>query len=136
MREFGYHGKLYAFSGVISPVVLNAAGDAANGILFTGTTFNPRNPRIKAEETFVQRYKQKFNKLPDHYAGYGYDTGILLTQILKENVLTPEQIKDKLLSISEFSGVFGKSTIDKSGDFHFDVKVYEVLPNGEAELVQ
>lgn len=136
LREFGYKGKIYAYSSLSSPVVLNIAGDTAKGVIFTGTTFNPKSPSTNKENNFVKLYERKYNKLPDHYAAYGYDIGIILAKISKTEAASSEQIKNEILSLRDFSGVFGKTTIDDSGDFHFDVKLYQVLQDGTIGSVQ
>ena len=126
LREYGYKGNLYGFSGIASPSVLNKAGQAAEGIIFTGTSFNPQNPITNIEKEFVKTYEEHFNKLPDHYAGYGYDIGMIITKVISSSNMSTKNIKDSLLALSLFDGVIGHSSIDQSGDFHFDVKLYVV----------
>ena len=131
LREFGYKGRIYAFSSLNSPIVLNTAGDAARGVVFTGTTFDPGSPSNDVADSFVQSYKNRYNKLPDHYAAYGYDIGAILANLAKTTAAKPEQLKAELLSLGHFTGVFGETTIDGSGDFHFEVRLYQVSDDGK-----
>ncbi len=67
--------QLYG-SGFLTEGVLDAAGDAANGVLTTmhyGDSLDtPRNNRFRLE------YAKTFKMQPDVYAVQGYDTGLLL----------------------------------------------------------
>ena len=131
LREFGYKGKIYAFSSLNSPIVLNTAGDAARGVIFTGTTFDPGSPSNDVADSFVRSYKNRYNKLPDHYAAYGYDIGAILAKLATTTPAEPEQLKAELLSLGHFTGVFGETTIDDSGDFHFEVMLYQISDDGK-----
>jgi len=135
LRENGYKGRIYAFSSLGAANVLAVAGEAATGAVFTGASFNPTDPVTEAEKMFIQSYKGKFEKLPDHYAAYGYDIGVMLLKVASGKSKSPEQLKNDLLSLGQFEGVFGKTSVDKTGDFHFDVKLYEVLTGGQTRRI-
>ena len=75
----GLKGKIPLYgSGFLTEGVLDAAGDAANGIITTmhyGDSLNtPRDNQFRLE------YAKKFRLQPDVYAVQGYDTGLLLAQ--------------------------------------------------------
>jgi len=133
IRESGYKGRIYAFSSFNSPIVLDTAGEAAKGVIFSGTTFNPETPSNDLAKAFVRSYKNKYNGLPDHYAAYGYDIGTILAMLPETYSQRSEHLKTALLSMKHFNGVFGKTTIDSSGDFHFKVKLYKVSYDGKIE---
>jgi branched-chain amino acid transport system substrate-binding protein len=69
--------QLYG-SGFLTEGVLDAAGDAANGVLttmhYSDSLDTPRN------KTFRLEYAKTFRMQPDVYAVQGYDTGLLLIQ--------------------------------------------------------
>jgi len=65
-------------SGFLTEGVLDAAGDAANGVIITlhcaDTLGTPRNKQFRLN------YAKTFKMQPDVYAVQGYDTGLLLIQ--------------------------------------------------------
>jgi branched-chain amino acid transport system substrate-binding protein len=65
-------------SGFLTEGVLDAAGDAANGVLttmhYSDSLDTPRNKKFRLE------YAKAFRMQPDVYAVQGYDTGLLLIQ--------------------------------------------------------
>jgi branched-chain amino acid transport system substrate-binding protein len=136
-KEAGYQGQLYAFSGFGTPVVLSSVGKAGEGVIFTGPIFQPVAGILTAEgSSFIKTYKEKYNEIPDHYAAYGYDMAkLILTVIhgLKEDnlALNVKNLIDKMKSIKEFDGVFGKTTQDIYGDFHFSVNIYKLTEDGK-----
>ncbi|MCU0955990.1 MAG: ABC transporter substrate-binding protein [Hydrogenophaga sp.] len=69
--------QLYG-SGFLTEGVLQAAGDAANGVLttmhYSDSLDTPRNKQFRLE------YAKTFKMQPDVYAVQGYDTGLLLLQ--------------------------------------------------------
>lgn len=69
--------QLYG-SGFLTEGVLEAAGDAANGVLttmhYSDSLDTPRNKQFRLE------YAKTFKMQPDVYAVQGYDTGLLLVQ--------------------------------------------------------
>lgn len=69
--------QLYG-SGFLTEGVLDAAGDAANGVLttmhYSDSLDTPRNRKFRLE------YAKAFRMQPDVYAVQGYDTGLLLVQ--------------------------------------------------------
>ncbi len=69
--------QLYG-SGFLTEGVLDAAGDAANGVLttmhYSDSLDTPRNKAFRLE------YAKTFKMQPDVYAVQGYDTGLLLIQ--------------------------------------------------------
>ena len=65
-------------SGFLTEGVLDAAGDAANGVMttmhYSDSLDTPRNKKFRLE------YAKAFKMQPDVYAVQGYDTGLLLVQ--------------------------------------------------------
>jgi len=82
LRDFHAAGlsrsiQLYG-SGFLTEGVLDAAGDAANGVLttmhYSDSLDTPRNKAFRLE------YAKAFKMQPDVYAVQGYDTGLLLVK--------------------------------------------------------
>ena len=82
LRDFAAAGlnkniQLYG-SGFLTEGVLDAAGDAANGVLttmhYSDSLDTPRNKKFRLD------YAKTFKLQPDVYAVQGYDTGLLLVK--------------------------------------------------------
>ncbi|MCF8350504.1 MAG: penicillin-binding protein activator [Bacteroidales bacterium] len=130
LREFGFKGEIFCFSSFGTPVSLQQAGQASNGIVFTGSNFY-KNKNEREIEEFTKEYEKSFQKEPDHYSLYGYDVANVCIKAIRnikgnELAISPENIKKEILSWKKFEGLLGKSLIDSTGDFRFEVHLYEV----------
>ncbi|MES1180276.1 MAG: ABC transporter substrate-binding protein, partial [Verrucomicrobiota bacterium] len=64
-------------------------------------------------QNFVQKYRQKYNGLPDCMAALGYDSAMILADAIKRAGATdPEKIRDAIAATKDFPGVTGLITID------------------------
>ena len=141
LREYGYKGKIFAFSSFGNPVVLEQAGEYANGVVFTGTNFyiSEKNQNILS---FVKKYEDRWNKKPDHYSAYGYDVGRIVLKVINELVknkekVEPNSIRRKIMEWEKFEGIFGPCFIMKNGDFRFkEVKILKVSKESKIEEIK
>jgi branched-chain amino acid transport system substrate-binding protein len=90
-------------SGFLTEGVLEAAGDAANGILttlhYSDSLQTARNQKFRLE------YAKAFRLQPDVYAVQGYDSGLLLIQGMNA-------VKGDLGNKQALYAAMGKATID------------------------
>lgn len=83
-QQAGMQGKVPLYSNIAlsEPLVFQAQGKTALGIVVTGNYFasvdNPENRR------FVDSFRKKFNRDPASYAGMAYDAIMLLDSAVKE----------------------------------------------------
>ena len=121
-RELAISVPIYGGDVWGSPELLEAAGEAAEGIYFTF----PASPSGERYETFAREYVSLYNKEPDIYAAYSYDLAHIIANALGTGAKTGEQFKDYLLRMPPFDGVTGITEFDKNGDViskSFDRKV-------------
>ena len=95
-----------------SPKFIELGGDAVNGV-FTNTTFFPDEPRPEVQN-FVKRFRAKFNREPDAFNAYAYDTAVLAAAAIRSAGSTDRKaIRDAFYKVKDVpSVVFGKSTFD------------------------
>ncbi len=118
MRDYAAAGlnktiPLYG-SGFLTEGVLDAAGDAANGVIttmhYSDSLATPRNQKFRLE------YAKTFKLQPDVYAVQGYDTGLLL--IKGANAVKGDLANKKALYAAMEGAVIdsprGKWTMSKS----------------------
>jgi len=122
--------RLFSFSGLPTPTVLEHAGKATEGVYFTSTQFNVENPTTKATEEFVKKYKARFGKAPNHYAAYTYDVTSIIAEAIRIGGYSAEGIKSGLSKIKGFTGVIGAITIPLSRDADFPV-VVKIIRQGK-----
>lgn len=92
--------------------LLEAAGEAAEGVFFTF----PASPKGDKFEVFAERYVERYGKDPDVYAAYGYDLAQIAGQAFDSGVQTGEQLREYLLTMKIYVGVTGPTRFDENGD--------------------
>lgn len=123
IRELGVESEIFSFSGLSVPIVLQQAGDAAEGVYLTSTLYSTEKPLFLQTENFVNEYKSKFSAVPSHYAAYTYDLTMLIVEALKNKEYTADGIRQGLLQIKDFPAVIGKISILPNGEVDFPVVV-------------
>jgi len=114
-RELGLECEIISTGLLEDPAVLEATGDASDGLYITQLQYNPQS-EDEVVQRFVQGYEEKNGSAPDILAAYGYDAMMVLAEGFRESSLSPEKVRDNLYSISEFPGVTGEITFDVNGD--------------------
>src|SRR5438067_8509766 len=111
-REMGFKQQIFGADVYGTPELVEAGGDAVNGVLYT--TFG-QNGGTEYQQ-FTQRYKAKYGREPETYACYCYDAFLIAVEAIKR---IPEgkpkdgsNIREALLSIKDFQGVTGQTTFD------------------------
>jgi branched-chain amino acid transport system substrate-binding protein len=115
VKETGLKVTLIGPDGWDSPELVKVAGDAIEGGYFSNH-YSPEDTRPEVVN-WVKKYKEKFQQTPDALGTLAYDaTNMLLEAIRKADSGDPGKIRDALASLSGFTGVTGKFTMDKNGD--------------------
>jgi branched-chain amino acid transport system substrate-binding protein len=125
-RASGVHEPIAAVGSVYSPKFIDLGGDAVNGV-YTESNFFPGDPRPEVQ-SFVQRYKAKYNAEPDTFAARAYDAMILSAEVIRRYGPTRGAVHDGLAKIDNVpSVIFGK--------FHFDPQTRRVAGAKNLDLV-
>ena len=93
-------------------------GDLFQNAIGSDFNFDINNPNVK---DFVEKYKTRFNKLPDGFAAYGYSNFQIITQALKTN-----NIKQTLEEDS-FNTLTGTISYNEEGVAILSVKSIEYV---------
>lgn len=129
VREKGLKCALIGGDGWDSPELLKIAGSAIVGSYFTNHYSPDRKDPVA--ETFIKRYKEKHNTVPDALAALSYDaTMILLKAINNAKSLKHDDIVNNLNSIKNHKGVTGNITFDKNGDAVKSAVILKVEKDG------
>jgi branched-chain amino acid transport system substrate-binding protein len=111
VKQAGLNLPTVAASSVYSPKFIELGGDAVEGI-FTASRYFPDDKRPQVRN-FVTKFKAKYDKEPDAFNAYAYDTIILIAQVMRESGTDRKAIHDGLAKVKDVpSVIFGKATFD------------------------
>jgi branched-chain amino acid transport system substrate-binding protein len=111
VKQSGLNLPMVAASSVYSPKFVELGGDAVEGV-YTASRYFPEDPRPQVRN-FVTKFKAKYDKEPDAFNAYAYDTMILLAQVMRESGIDRKAIHDGLAKVKDVpSVIFGKATFD------------------------
>lgn len=129
-KEADYQVQIVTYQGFFIQSALDAAGDAANGIICLASSFNPTSNEpniIKLRNKLKAKYNS--NDLNYYLAAHYDGTKILLEAIANGNK-TGEEIRNYIKKTKTFNGLTGEISFDKNGLATIPLKPYKVL-NGE-----
>lgn len=114
-RELGLNTQWLTYNAFESPEVLQIAGDAAEGVIYTSSNlFDLPNPPSKAEQ-FLKAYVAKYGERPNLYAATAYDAVHLLALAQSSSDGTKEGMQRYMSSLKDYQGASGVITFDQDG---------------------
>lgn len=127
-RELGIKAKLLGGDGWDSPKLSEIGGEAINGGYFSNHYSNETTDPVAVE--FMNKFKTKYNKMPDGLSAAGYDAAKVLFKAM-ENAqnLSADSIRSAISTITDFPGVTGKITINEKRNATKAAVVVEVQGN-------
>ncbi|MBN1573969.1 MAG: penicillin-binding protein activator [Deltaproteobacteria bacterium] len=95
--------------------ILDITGDMLIGSYFADS-FTPHSDRPNVK-SFVEDFKTVYGKEPGTYEAYGYDTIKMIQFLMRtQGVSKRDEMMPALLSIRDYKGVTGDTTIERNGD--------------------
>ena len=111
-KEVGLTAPMMSGDGVIDPVFIQIAGEAAEG---TYLTFTPDTAKLPGAAGVIGRYKGKYGE-PGPYSLYAYDAAnVLLAGINKAGATEGRKVSEAIHGLTH-DGVTGRIQFDKKGD--------------------
>jgi ABC-type branched-subunit amino acid transport system substrate-binding protein len=107
MREANVPSVLLADMTLGLPITLKNVQDGAEGVVYVDGPM---------KDDFIQRYKKKYGERPTSYAGYAYDTIMMLDIVRKQVGIEPGKIREGFSSIKNYDGVMGEISIQPNRD--------------------
>jgi branched-chain amino acid transport system substrate-binding protein len=99
-------------------------GSAADG-LYAPASF-VADTTLPIVKNFVTKYRQRFGRVPDHFAAQAYDAVRLLAQATRAAGPDRRKVRDALAAIRRFPGVTGELSFDRWGEVARDVTIVRV----------
>jgi len=128
-KELGLNLQFLSSVGAESPKVIELAGKAAEGLIYTSVYFSPDSEEEKIKQ-FVSSYTKKFGEKPTWLAANSYDAIKLLAKVFRKYGYSSEQIKNGLYKIKDFKGVSGTMSFDGYGDVIKPI-MFKTIKNGQ-----
>lgn len=114
LRELGWRGPILCDDSMNLPNVQRDVGDAAQGIVFTTSAFDPKAPANERQKHFVRSYQEKFGRLPTDTAAYSYELLLMLHDQVAAGAGTSRELLQAFTKIKDHDTVFGR--ISFAGD--------------------
>jgi branched-chain amino acid transport system substrate-binding protein len=110
-RQLGIKAAFAGGDGWDGASLIPVGGKAIEGSYFSNHfSTEDKSPAV---QQFVEKYKKKYNTLPDAFAALGYDSVNLLADAIKRAGSTDsEKLRDAIAGTKDFPGVTGKITIN------------------------
>lgn len=128
-KEIGLDVQFLGDPSMESPKVIEIAGDAANGVIYTRAAFNLEDPRHEMK-AFQNSYKDKYGQVPELFAAQMYDSTMILSSVIAKNGIKADDIRLGLLDVKDYSGVSGNTTFLPNGDVIKPVS-FKTIQNGK-----
>lgn len=126
VRESGYKGLILSENSLSTPYFLQQTEGANEGAIFTSTVYdeNSTDPQAKA---FIEAYEKRFGRRPSYIGAFAYDALKLLVHAMDQNDSSPENIREALASITDYSGVTGQIGLSQEGEINQSLVIKKIV---------
>lgn len=133
--QYGVNVPFMGGTGWASPMLIDLAGEAAEGIYFS-TPFSPSNPEENVQ-SYVKTYEGKFDGSPDFNGAQTYDAVYIIKKAVEDaKSMDSKDIRDAIRNFDEgLKGVSGVIKFDKAGEVIKDVNIV-TIKDGQHDVVQ
>jgi ABC-type branched-subunit amino acid transport system substrate-binding protein len=111
MRAMGMDQLLIGSDRMVTPEVLEVAGDGAAGVV-AGYPYDPTSDD-PAHLAFVAAFTERFGEAPETYAAHAYDGMTQLIEAIERAGLNRALIRDELMAVKTWHGATGTKIYDE-----------------------
>ncbi len=120
-QEVGLDLPIIADYETEDPTIVNVAGPAAEGVIFSST---------EVDKKFQQIYQERYGQLPDVIAANAYDAIKLQVMAFTECNGDPDCMAGELRKVKNYRGASGTLTIQPDGSTQ-KPKIFKTIRNGQ-----
>ncbi|MHA1228964.1 MAG: ABC transporter substrate-binding protein, partial [Candidatus Hodarchaeales archaeon] len=114
LKEMNSKIPILSAQGFDEPSILELAGDAAEGVIFSAPQVpDPNNPVVKS---FNKKYQKQYGKSPGVCSASGYDALRIYVWAIDSVGNNPEKVRNLMANLKNFPGADGPITFDEHGD--------------------
>lgn len=130
IRQLGIKSKVFS-NQVDNPEIFDFAGDAANGLIFSTTFYDPANGN-KTQQKFEEKYEKRFGNTSHLFAANAYDA----LYAIKKAIEKGEDVKNNLYNLPSFKGASGIIQFDENGDLKLPKIAIKMIKDGKFEFIK
>ena len=127
-KELGLDKQILATEAFEDPKILEVAGDAAEGVIFSYP--KPADQKEKVVSDFISNYKKRYGEEPGICSDTGYDAIRIIAWAMEHAGFTSQKIQKQLLKLKDFPGAAGATTFDENGDV-LKPFIFKTVKNGK-----
>lgn len=120
-RQQGLTAQYFSVPWSQTPELFQKGGKAIEGMELVAL-YNPQNSNPVFQE-FLQRFQDRYHRLPDFGAAYSYETVLALAQALQQTGGQAAGLPAALSRLQNLQGIQGKISLDAYGDVIRDVYI-------------
>jgi branched-chain amino acid transport system substrate-binding protein len=128
-KEVGLKAPMVSGDGVIDPVFVQIAGEAAEG---TYLTFSPDTTKLPTAQEVLKRYRGRYGE-PGPYSFYAYDAAQVLLRAIQSAGTADGSNISRAIHLSLYDGITGRLQFDSKGDLLTTQYVVWITKNGRFE---
>ncbi|MGK7345134.1 MAG: ABC transporter substrate-binding protein [Candidatus Nitrospinota bacterium M3_3B_026] len=135
LRKLGLGIPLVGSEDLMVSEYTSIGPKAAGTVVYGGFNANSADPKVR---TFVEKYIKRFGKPPSRLAALSYDAYNMLAEAIERaKSMRPSHVREALLSIKDFHGVTGPTSISEDGEAVKDPYIFELMKkeNGKYDFV-
>jgi branched-chain amino acid transport system substrate-binding protein len=126
--------QILSYAGLESGEFLTAAGDAANGIVYTTTYFDP-TAKEPATTALVSAFEKRYGVPPvSPYVAYGYDAIMVFAEAIKAANAPGEPLRAEIARRKRFPGIGGDNIFRDDGTVAKPIAIKEIKA-GRFEII-
>lgn len=128
-KELGLEAQFVSTSGGEGKEVIELAGEAAEGLIYTYPSGDPDDFRVA---DFYRKYEEAYKKGQKEWGALSYDS-LKIIAVVIEKCKDPADttcLKEKLYQVKEYYGASGKTSFDEYGDAKKEV-ILKTIKNGQ-----
>ena len=114
-QELGFKTQWVSYNAFESPEVINIAGQAAEGVIYTSSNLFDTSLASERENSFYGKYLKKYDMAPNIYAATAYDAVYLIALAHENTDGSGEAMKNFLYRIKDYQGASGLINFDATG---------------------
>lgn len=129
-QELGVQTQWVSYNAFESPEVINIAGQAADGVIYTSSNLFDKSLTSEIERSFYNKYLKKYGVAPNIYAATAYDAVYLINLAYLNTDGSGEAMKNVLYKIKDYKGASGLINFDGTGSARKPVFL-KIVKNGK-----
>ena len=124
-REIGLKIQFLASNAIEGPELIQIAGNAANGVIYTAPWYDPNSSELQIRK-FDDEFFKRYGMHSEMFGAHAYDALKIVAFVIEKAGYSSESIKNELYRLKNYVGVSGVTSFDSNGDVIKPIAIKEV----------